>query len=95
MEMYETTLDFVSDEDYLLMYTSDKKYRGRLRRLADDHPDEVTVKVDDGMVLGVKMPVSWFRFPLPPKKRAPMSEERKEQARERMKELRAAGKLKH
>lgn len=91
--VYETTIDHVSDEDYILYYTSEKKYYGRLRKLINAYPDDVTVKVDDGQTLGVKMPATWFRAPCPPRKGVSMSEERKKEQRERMLELRAAGKI--
>lgn len=91
--MRETTLDHVESENYILYYTSEKKYMNRLRKQMESHANEMEVKVDDGYTLGVKLPLSWFRAPSPPKKGKPMSEEQKEVARKRMKELHASGKL--
>lgn len=90
--MHETTVDHVEGENFILYYTSERKYLGRLRKQIEKHPDEVVVKVDDGHTLGVKLPLSWFRPPFPPAKRAPMSEEQREAARERMKNLLASQK---
>lgn len=88
--MRETTTDHVEGEDFILYYTSEKKYLNKLRRQIESHPDDVVVKVDDGHTLGVKLPLSWFKAPTPPAKRAPMSEEQRELARERMKNLLAS-----
>lgn len=92
--MRETTLDHCEDENYILYYTSEKKYVNCLRRQIEQHVDDVVVKVDDGHTLGVKLPVSWFRPPAPPRKGKPMSDEQKEVMRERMNALHASGKLK-
>ena len=90
--MRETTLDHVEAENYILYYTSEKKYMNRLRKQIESHADEVEVKVDDGYTLGAKLPLSWLRTPSPPAKRKPMTEEQRQAARERMQKLVAAQK---
>lgn len=90
--MRETTTDHVEGEDFIYYYTSEKKYLNKLRRQIEAHPDDVVIKVDDGHTLGVKLPASWFKAPAPPAKRAPMTEEQREAARERMKILLASQK---
>lgn len=90
--MRETTLDHVESENYVLYYTSEKKYMNRLRKQIESHADEVEVKVDDGYTLGVKLPLSWLRTPSPPAKRKPMTEEQRHAARERMQKIVAAQK---
>lgn len=92
--MYETTVDRVEGETFLYYCTSAKKFRNRLRKQMEQYPDEIEVRYDDGTTLDVKLPISWFRAPCPPKKGKPMSEERKAEQRERMQALRVAGKLK-
>lgn len=85
--MRETTTDHVEGEDYILYYTSERKWMNKLRRQIEAHPDVTEVKVDDGYTLGVKLPVSWFRTPVPPPNRKPMSEEQRRAASERMSRL--------
>lgn len=90
--MRETTCDHVESENYILYYTSEKKYLNRLRKQMETHANEIEVKVDDGQTLGVKLPLSWFRPPAPPAKRKPMTEEQLQAARERMVKLHSSRK---
>lgn len=90
--MKETNIDYLKSDDYISYYSSDPKYINRIRRQMAAHPDEVRIVVDDGITLGVRLPVAWFRPPSPPAKRKPMSEAQRMEARERMKKLVASKK---
>ena len=86
--MRETTIDHVEGEDYILYYTSEKKWMNQLRRQMEGNPNVVEVKVDDGCTFGVKLPASWFRTPKPPVRRT-MTEEQRRAAAERLQKARA------
>ena len=87
--MRETTTDHCMGEEFFLIYTSEPKYVGKLRKLIEEHPDQVTKTVDDGYTLAAKIPSAWFRFPKP-KSRRNMTEEQRLAAANRLQAARSA-----
>ncbi len=88
--MKETTIDMVSGEDYILYYTSEKKWANKLRKQIEEHPGAVEVKVDTGNMLAVKLPASWFKAPAPPKRSRTLTKEEKSALAARLEVARAA-----
>ena len=75
-----------SDHEYMEYGTSERKFVNQLRKLAESHPDEVTIVKDDGNYIYAHVPLNWFRAPKPPIKRE-FTEEQKAQMAERMRNI--------
>ena len=80
--------------DNVLFVSSDHiKMVNRVRRLAEEHPDEVTVlawpETNDGCIYA-KMPVTWLK--IGPPRTVTMSEEKKKINSDRLREYRDAKK---
>ncbi len=84
----ETSWSYVDGTAY---FSSDeRKWYSRIRKLAEEHPDEVTIirqpEDNDGCIYA-KMPSSWFR--LQPKKTRELTDEQRAELRARMVKLRS------
>lgn len=93
MAFTETAVEFFGDEKFLTYTTNDRKYVNKLRKQAEDYPDDVQIvsEFEDGTLVA-HLPRKWFVAPKPPVKRAPMSEERKDELRDRLAKMREAQK---
>lgn len=83
----ETSCSYVDGNAY---FSSDeRKWHSRIRKLAEDHPDEVIIirqpEDNDGCIYA-KMPASWFK--IQPKFKREYSDEQRAMFRERMAKLR-------
>lgn len=83
---FETNILRDSDHEYMEYGTSERKFANQLRKLAESHPDEVTIVKDDGNYIYAHVPLNWFRAPKPPIKRE-FTEEQKAQMAERMRNI--------
>lgn len=84
-DTYETCVTYITGETHAIFYSCDRKYVGRLRKLAEQHPEDVIITMDDPEFgLKAMVPKTWFREPRPPIKRAPLSEEQRQAAAERL-----------
>lgn len=83
----ETSIDFMADENFMIVYTCEKKYIRRLEALKEQYPKKVQVIQREENCISVKCPKAWFTFPKPKKKLNLTEEQRKERA-ERMKRAR-------
>ena len=83
---FETSILRDSDHEYMEYRTSERKFVNQLRKLAESHPDEVTIVKDDGNYIYAHVPLNWFRAPKPPIKRE-FTEEQKAQMAERMRNI--------
>lgn len=83
---FETSILRDSDHEYMEYGTSERKFVNQLRKLAESHPDKVTIVKDDGNYIYARVPLSWFRAPKPPIKRE-FTEEQKAQMAERMRNI--------
>lgn len=92
--MAETYIDHYGREETITVFSSDHNGIKRLRKMVEQYPDEVKVKFDEGDLqdggVCVSMPRKWFRWPKPPTKRAPLSEERRAECAARLAEARKA-----
>ena len=85
--MSETSVEYIKGENYLTWYSDEPKWANRIRQLAADNAD-VNIISDDGEGVLAHCPVSWFKPPKPPIKRN-MTDEQRQAAAERMKNMRS------
>lgn len=85
--MAETSVEYIKGERYLTWYSDEPKWANRIRQLAADNAD-VNIISDDGEGVLAHFPVSWFKPPKPPIKRN-MTDEQRQAAAERMKNMRS------
>ena len=75
----ETCVEFYGDANYLSWYSSETKYINKMRKLLQEHPNEVKVISDDDYGMMVHVP-----------KRVNMTEEQKLAVSERLRAAREA-----
>lgn len=85
--MAETSVEYIKGESYLTWYSDEPKWANRIRQLAADNADAQIIN-DDGESVLAHCPISWFKPPKPPIKRN-MTEEQRQAAAERMKNMRS------
>lgn len=85
--MAETVVEYIKGEPYLTWYSDEAKWVNRIRQLAADN-DDVQIINDDGDSVMAHCPTSWFKPPKPPIKRN-MTDEQRQAAAERMKNMRS------
>lgn len=67
--MKETAISIIHGEDYFTLSTESKKYMNKLRKYAEQYPDDVEIKqISDSDYVEAYLPAKWFKFPKPPKK---------------------------
>lgn len=86
--MAETSVEYIKGEPCLTWYTDEPKWVNRIRQLAEDNAD-VHIINDSGDSVMAHCPASWFKPPKPPIKRN-MTEEQRQAAAERMKNMRGS-----
>lgn len=86
--MNETAINRLQGEDYCSIFTAERKFINRLKKLAQDYPNDVTIQYinDDGSI-GARVPYDWFRFVKPKAKRT-YTPEQLEAMKKRMKKAR-------
>ena len=82
-ELRETTLDHVSGENHVTVYSGEIKWINQLLRLKEEYPDEVDIRHlnDDGSLI-VHIPASWFK--IKPKKKVKLTAEQIEASKARL-----------
>lgn len=86
---FETNILRDSSHDYMEFGTDERRYVNRLRKLAEEHPDDVKIISDDGKYVFAHLPLDWFKMPSPPIKRN-LTEEQRQAAAERFRKIREA-----
>lgn len=81
--MAEVSVEFIKGEKYLTWYSDDFAIIRHIKKLQNEHPDDVVVVVEDESSIVVHVPVNWFREPKPKAKRE-MTEEQRLAAAERL-----------
>ena len=89
--MAEISVEFIKGEKYLTWYSDDFATIRHIKKLQNEHPDDVVVVAEDESSIVVYVPVNWFREPKPKAKRE-MTEEQRLAAAERLAKVRS---LKH
>lgn len=87
----ETSIDFMADENFMIVYTCEQKYIRRLKELKEKYPNKVKVLQDLEDCMSVKCPKAWFKFPKP-KKKMNLTEEQRKEIGNRLKENKSKGK---
>lgn len=69
-------------------FCSQNKLGNKIRKLAKEYPEEVQIVAEnpDGSIVA-HFPVKWVKITAPSKNRPEMSEEKKQELRERIKEI--------
>ena len=84
----ETACDYLSCDKHATFCSSETKWINKILRLKEEHPDEIEIQKfpenNHGMLLA-HIPKSWFKIS-PPRKHE-MTEEQREEASKRMKEM--------
>lgn len=81
--MAEISVEFIKGEKYLTWYSDDFATIRHIKKLQNEHPDDVVVVAEDESSIVVYVPVNWFREPKPKAKRE-MTEEQRFAAAERL-----------
>ena len=81
--MAEGSVEFKKGEKYLTWYSDDFAIIRHIKKLQNEHPDDVVVVAEDESSIVVHVPVNWFREPKPKAKRE-MTEEQRLAAAERL-----------
>ena len=67
--MNETAINRLQGDDYCFVFTAERKFINRLKELAQEYPNEVTIQyVNEDGSIGAKVPFNWFKFVKPPAK---------------------------
>ena len=92
MSIKETSIDKISGEEYLTVYSNEKAIVNKIKKLKSQYPTEVIIikEYEDGTI-NAHFPSNWFRFVKPPTKRN-YTEEQKNSMSERMKSIRKSRK---
>ena len=78
----ENVIEWLTGEKRILLTFNQQKHVNLLKRLAKDYPEEVDIELNvDGSVFG-HVPVNWLR--ISPPRKVELTEEEKEQFKERM-----------
>lgn len=80
---YENAIEFLDGQKTAAVTLHDRRLRNRILKLAEQHPDEVSVicrPEENNGFLFAHIPLKWLRIQ-PPKQ---MSEEQREKAKERL-----------
>jgi hypothetical protein len=98
MAVTETSIDLYSDDKYVTVYTNDKTYAQKLKKLYKSNKEdfigwEILEVEGEPETVRAKVPKKWFKFISAPKK-VSLSEEEKVKRAERMAKARAARKQK-
>ena len=84
----ETCFNYV-DKDHAFFSSDEKRWINKIRKLKEQNPDDIRViaepETNDGCIY-VELPASWLR--IVPKQKREMTEEKKEELRERLATLR-------
>lgn len=82
-DLKETAVNYIVGEKHCTYYTAEQKWIRRLRKQAEQYPDEVKIlNVNEDGSIVAHIPLKWFKAPTPPQKRV-MSEEQRLAASER------------
>ena len=86
----ETACDYLSCDKHATFCSSETKWINKIRKLAEEYPDEVEIQVqpedNQGMILA-HVPKSWFK--LNPPRKSNMTEEQREAMIQRLADARS------
>ena len=80
----ENVIEFLKGQDRATVTFSTEKWKNRIRKLAEEHPDEVDIVFEDETYVTGHVPVNWVKVN-PPRV---YTDEQKAEMAERLKKLR-------
>ena len=79
--MKETYAGYTTEDDYMNIYSDERKWINKIIRWAEERPDEVKIKfINEDGSLGARIPKTWFKI-APPRSSSFTDEQRQEIAR--------------
>ena len=78
----ETSFDYLTCDNHAVFYSGETKWINKIRKYAEEYPDEVVITADNDWGITAKIPRSWMKV-APPRK-VNMTDEQKRQAAERL-----------
>lgn len=82
----ETSIDYLTCDNHAVFYSGETKWINKMRRFAEEYPDEVRIQQDSEWGLIAHIPRSWMKV-APPRK-VNMTDERRQQLANRMAAMR-------
>lgn len=82
MDLRETSIEYLSCNDYATLYSSEAKWMRKIKQLQSDYPDSVQIMNETSESMVVHIPKSWFKV-TPPRKMT-LTDEQRAAAAERM-----------
>lgn len=82
MDLRETSIEYLSCNDYATLYSSETKWMRKIKQLQSDYPDSVQIMNETSESMVVHIPKSWFKV-TPPRKMT-LTDEQRAAAAERM-----------
>ena len=87
----ETAINYCSDENFMTIYTQEKKWINKIYNWKTEYPNDVEIRIinRDGSIVA-HIPKSWFK--ISPSRKRNMSEEQRAAIVERLKKYRESKK---
>lgn len=82
MDLRETSIEYLTCNDYATLYSSEAKWMRKIKQLQSDYPDSVQIMNETSESMVVHIPKSWFKV-TPPRKMT-LTDEQRAAAAERM-----------
>ena len=82
MKTKYTTIEFY-ENDAIIVTSNSLKHKSKLMKLQRQHPSEIALyELEDGLIQLV-FPLSWFKLPSPPRPKRNLTEEQRQEIKER------------
>lgn len=82
MDLKETSIEYLTCNDYATLYSSEAKWMRKIKQLKTDYPDSVQIINETSESMVVHIPKSWLKV-TPPRKMT-LTDEQRAAAKERM-----------
>ena len=82
MDFKETSVEYISSEDYATFYSSEAKWIRKIKSLQSEYPTEIALVDESDEFIMVHIPKSWLKIK-PPRKMT-LTDEQRAAAAERM-----------
>ena len=82
MDLRETSIEYLTCNDYATLYSSEAKWMRKIKQLKSDYPDSVQIMNETSESMVVHIPKSWLKV-TPPRKMT-LTDEQRAAAADRM-----------
>lgn len=89
-DLRETSIERVQGDSYCTVYTGEKKFVNKLKKMAEEYPEDVNIISEDCLGIVAHVPYDWFKF-ISPKRKHNLTDEQRQAASERMRRAREIG----